>query len=73
MKNLKKFSLKTVLLLANQLIPLLERVHNKGVVHRDLKPENILTGLDHEPDTIYLVDYGISKIYRDSSGSGHMY
>lgn len=73
MKVLKKFSLKTVLLLANQLIPLMERVHNKGVVHRDLKPENILTGLDHEPDIIYLVDFGISKVYRDSTGQGHMY
>lgn len=44
MKIYKKFTLKTVLLLADQLIPIIEDVHNRSIVHRDLKPENILTG-----------------------------
>jgi serine/threonine protein kinase len=35
----------------------------RGVIHRDLKPENILTGVELEVNLIYLVDYGISKIY----------
>jgi len=46
----------------------LERIHLKGVVHRDLKPENILLGLDEEYNKLYIVDFGISKIYRDSNG-----
>jgi casein kinase I family protein HRR25 len=44
MKMLKKFSLKTVLMLADQLIPILESIHNRSIIHRDLKPENILMG-----------------------------
>lgn len=65
MKTLKKFSLKSVLLLAKQLVNILENVHNRGVIHRDLKPENILLGKENDPTNVYLVDFGISKIYRD--------
>lgn len=72
MKSLKKFSLKTVLLLANLSVPLLERVHNRGVVHRDLKPENILLSRENDPEVLYLVDYGISKIFRENGPNSHM-
>lgn len=44
----------------------------RGVVHRDLKPENILLGIGEESQKIYLVDFGISKIFRDPNGR-HMY
>lgn len=47
------------------MVQVLERMHNKGVLHRDLKPENILLGRDDENDKVYLVDFGISKIFRD--------
>jgi serine/threonine protein kinase len=67
MKTAKKFSLKTVVLLAHLSISIMERVHNKGVVHRDLKPENILLAREGDPQVLYLVDFGISKTYRDAS------
>lgn len=72
MKTLKKFSIKTVILLALQIIPALERIHTKGVLHRDLKPENILLGRENDVGTVYLVDFGISKIFKDLTGR-HMY
>ena len=65
MKSLKRFSLKTVVLIALYALPVLERIHNKGVVHRDLKPENILLALENDPQPLYLVDFGISKSYKD--------
>ncbi|KAL4502231.1 hypothetical protein ABPG72_000466 [Tetrahymena utriculariae] len=68
MKALKKFSLKTVLMLMDQLITVLENVHNRSIIHRDLKPENILMGRENEAHMVYIIDYGISKIYRDNSG-----
>lgn len=40
----------------------------KGVVHRDLKPENILMGKENEEGTLYIVDFGISKFYKNSNG-----
>ncbi|KAM3144750.1 hypothetical protein pb186bvf_003059 [Paramecium bursaria] len=65
-KHLKKFSLKSLLMLAEQLIIILQQTHERSIVHRDMKPENVLVGID--PSEIYLVDFGISKVYKDQKG-----
>ncbi|WEW55390.1 hypothetical protein PRK78_000820 [Emydomyces testavorans] len=39
-----KFSLKTVLLLADQIIPRFQYIHSDGYIHRDVKPDNLLMG-----------------------------
>lgn len=64
----RKFSLKTVLLLADQLISRIQIMHMRGYIHRDLKPENILMGLEENASTLYLIDYGLAKKWKVSSG-----
>ena len=54
------------------MLAILENIHKRGILHRDLKPENVLVGRDREASTLYVVDFGISKFYRDSNGT-HMY
>ncbi|XP_066397995.1 uncharacterized protein [Miscanthus floridulus] len=41
----RKFSLKTLLMLADQMINRVEYMHQKGFLHRDIKPDNFLMGL----------------------------
>ena len=43
-KGSGKFSLKTVIQLADQMIDRIQFLHNKDYLHRDIKPENFLVG-----------------------------
>ena len=63
------FSLKTVCMLAYQMISILENIHKKNIIHRDIKPENFLLGLPGELNSIflYLIDFGLSKFYNKKS------
>lgn len=64
----RKLSLKTVLLLADQLLERIEAMHRRGYIHRDLKPENILMGLEAHVSTLYLIDYGLAKKWQTPDG-----
>lgn len=61
-----KFSLKTVLMIADQMLTRIEYLHDKGYIHRDLKPDNMLIGRSHHHNQIFLIDFGLAKKYRTS-------
>lgn len=56
-----RFSLKTILMLADQAIMRLAFMHRKGYVHRDVKPENFLMGSGRRGNVLYIIDFGISR------------
>ena len=62
----KKFSLKTTLMLGIQILTRIKTLHENNFIHRDIKPENFTIGLKKYKNTIYMIDYGLTRKYCDS-------
>ncbi|CAK57370.1 unnamed protein product (macronuclear) [Paramecium tetraurelia] len=67
-KHNKRLSLKTVLMLADQMIQRIEFIHLNKFLHRDIKPDNFLIGLGQKAVRIYLLDFGLAKRYSTKDG-----
>ncbi|KYM87089.1 Casein kinase I isoform epsilon [Atta colombica] len=68
----RRFSLKTVLLLADQLISRTDYIHSRNFIHRDIKPDNFLMGLGKKGNLVYIIDFGLAKKYRDGRTHKHI-
>jgi serine/threonine protein kinase len=67
-----KFTLKTVLMIADQLLARIEYLHRKNILHRDIKPENFMIGTSQKSNLIFVIDLGLSKKYKDPKTGQHI-
>lgn len=68
----QSFSLKTTLMLAEQMLSRVEYVHAKCFLHRDIKPENFLMGLGKKEKQVHIIDFGLAKKFRDAKHNMHI-
>lgn len=68
----RKFHLKTVLMIADQILNRIEVVHTKCYIHRDIKPDNFLVGVGLRRHMIFMIDFGLAKLFRDPRTHRHI-
>mmetsp|Transcript_12487 Transcript_12487/g.12554 ORF Transcript_12487/g.12554 Transcript_12487/m.12554 type:complete len:202 (+) Transcript_12487:239-844(+) len=67
-----RMSLRSATMICLQMFQRIENVHNHDYIHRDIKPENFLFGLGKKQSLVYIIDFGLSKKYRDSKTKQHI-
>ncbi|KAM9887304.1 hypothetical protein OXX79_013749, partial [Metschnikowia pulcherrima] len=70
----RRFSVKTVVQVAVQMLNLIEEVHRHDLIYRDIKPDNFLIGRQGFPNEnkVHLIDFGMAKQYRDPRTKQHI-
>lgn len=52
-------------MVGEQMITRLEYMHQNNFLHRDMKPDNFLMGLHTKSNQVYMIDFGLSKRFKD--------
>ena len=70
--GMHKFTISTVCLIALQMLNRIENLHKHNYIHRDIKPENFLIGMQEKANIIHLIDFGLSKRFKNPKTHQHI-
>ncbi|KAL3960809.1 hypothetical protein ACCO45_005926 [Purpureocillium lilacinum] len=70
----RRFTIKTVVMVAKQMLSRVQTIHEKNLIYRDIKPDNFLIGRPgtKASNVIHVVDFGMAKQYRDPKTKQHI-
>ncbi|KAM0333014.1 hypothetical protein ACHAQA_001671 [Verticillium albo-atrum] len=70
----RRFTIKTVVMVAKQMLSRVQTIHEKNLIYRDIKPDNFLIGRPgtKAANVIHVVDFGMAKQYRDPKTKQHI-
>lgn len=70
----RRFSIKTVVMVARQMLARVQTIHEKHLIYRDIKPDNFLIGKPNSKNSnlVCVVDFGMAKQYRDPKTKTHI-
>lgn len=61
----KKMSIKSACMLAFHMLTIIEFIHSHHFIHRDIKPDNFAMGINQDRDTLFILDFGLAKLFRN--------
>ncbi|KAI0355891.1 casein kinase [Trametes cingulata] len=67
-----RLSLRTICMLAEQMLNRVEFLHSRGIVSCDIKPHNFAMGSGQDADIVHLFDFEHSRLYIDPSTGVHI-
>ncbi|KAI7862838.1 kinase-like domain-containing protein [Spinellus fusiger] len=70
----RRFSVKTVAMLAKHMVSRVQSIHEKNLIYRDIKPDNFLIGRpgSTKANAVFMIDFGMAKQYRDPKTKQHI-
>ncbi|KAH9010128.1 kinase-like domain-containing protein [Lactarius hengduanensis] len=68
----KRHNINLVFSYAGQMLSCLESLHERSYIHRDVKPTNFMTGVDELSSQVFLIDFGLAQLFRNSSTRQHV-
>jgi serine/threonine protein kinase len=54
------------------MIQRIEFLHNNNFIHRDIKPDNFLIGIGKKKHILNIIDFGLSKRFREPKSGYHI-
>ncbi|CAB3401252.1 unnamed protein product [Caenorhabditis bovis] len=64
----RKFSVSTALQILDQTLKRLEDMHDRGWLNRDVKAPNFAIGVGADERTVYMLDFGFARKFKDADG-----
>lgn len=70
----RRFTIKTVVMVAKQMLSRVQTIHERNLIYRDIKPDNFIIGRPgtKAANVIHVIDFGMAKQYRDPKTKQHI-